>query len=60
MQLSEIKYPLRLVVEILYYCIWNNPKTNDVKLAEIKEHLLFFFTEEELDKARLILEGKDI
>jgi len=57
MELPEVKYPLRLCVELLHYSIWSCKKTEDFKYSEIKKLLLSFFTEEEVTKAQDILKG---
>lgn len=58
MKFSEIKYPLRLCVEMLNYCFWSNKKTTEKKPSEIKTILLEFFTQEQINESIKILTGK--
>jgi len=58
MLISEIKYPLRVCVELLNYSIWSCKKTENMRYSEIKELLLQFFTEEQIGEAQNILSGQ--
>jgi len=59
MSYQEIKYPLRLCVEMLHFCFWSNKKTENKKASEIKIMLLEFFSQEQIDEAQRVLQGKN-
>jgi len=52
---QEIKYPLRLCIDLLHFCVWGSKKTKDKTAYDIKQMLLNFFTQEEIDEALKIL-----
>lgn len=58
MKLSHISpYPLRLCVEMLYYCACHNPKTADMTVSDMVDKLSEFFTDELLEEAKRIING---
>jgi hypothetical protein len=57
MNYSEIKYPLRLCVEMMHFSVWSCEKTQNMKASEIKSALSVFFTKEQIDEAQKILTG---
>ena len=57
MNLQDIKFPLRLCVELMYYSTWLNDKTKDITPTELYEKLSLFFTEEQIEESRKILCG---
>jgi len=56
---QEIKYPLKLCIDLLHFSVWGSEKTKDKTAYEIKEMLLNFFTQEEIDEALRVLKGED-
>ena len=58
MNTSEIPYPLCIVVETLFFCVWHNPLMKDVKASELLERLYCIFGKELVDQARAILSGE--
>jgi len=48
---QELKYPINLCADLLLFCFWSCEKTEDKKPSEIKEILLNFFTQEQIDEA---------
>ena len=58
MNLSDIPYPQRLVVEMMHYATWSCPLTQDMPCGEILAKLRYFFTSEQLDDAREYLTGE--
>jgi len=52
---QEIKYPVRLCIDLMHFSIWGSKKTEDKTAYEIKKMLLNFFTQEEIDEALKIL-----
>lgn len=58
MKFDEIKYPLRLCVELMHYCAWSNPKTCHSTPSDLYEKLGVFFTEEQIEESRKILRGE--
>jgi hypothetical protein len=57
-ELSDIKYPLRLCVEMLYYSVLLNKKTQSMTIPEIRKALKVFFTDEQIDQAMKITSGE--
>jgi len=57
MNYQEIKYPLRLCVELMHFCFWSSKKTENKKVSEIKIMLLNFFTQEQIDEAQSIIQN---
>ena len=57
-KLSDIEYPLRLCVEMIYYCGIPNPKTQEMTSSEIKEKLEVFFDSEMINEAVKMLTGE--
>jgi len=55
---SDVKYPLRLCVELMHYCCLSNPLTEDKRLSDIKEALKVFFTDQEIEEASTLLSGE--
>lgn len=55
MKLSEIEYPLRLVVETVSYCFWSNPVTSSLKAGEMKAKLSGIYGPELVEEAIKIL-----
>jgi len=58
MLLSEIEYPLKLCVELLYFSIWSCKKTENMKYSEIKELMSQFFDVDQIVIAQKILSGQ--
>jgi len=52
---QEIKYSVRLCIDLMHFSIWGSKKTIDKTAYEIKKMLLNFFTQEEVDEALKIL-----
>jgi len=52
---QEIKYPLGLCIDLLHFSILGSKKTTDKTAYDIKQMLLNFFTQEEIDEALKIL-----
>lgn len=57
MTVNELPYPLRLVVESLYYCIWANPETKNLTCSEIMLKLRDLYGAKLVDEARAVIEG---
>ncbi len=57
MNYYDIKYPLRLCVEMIHYCAWSNEKTKEIKPSELYKELEVFFTKEQIQESRKILCG---
>lgn len=56
MDLTDIEYPLRLCVELMYYsALGANGKTVDMKADQVKDSMRVFFTDEEIEEAQRIL-----
>lgn len=58
MYLPEIKYPLRLCVEMMHYCTWSNEKTAEIRPSELLVNLEVFFSKELIEESRKILCGE--
>jgi hypothetical protein len=58
MNIKELPYEKRLVVEMMHYSVWACKKTQDKKPSEIKQALSFFFSDKEIDWAIDLLSGK--
>lgn len=57
MNLSDVEYPLRVVVESVHYCIWSNHKTSSMKPSEVKQKVAELFGDDLTEKAFDILRG---
>ena len=56
---QEIKYSVRLCIDLMHFSIWGSEKTKDKTAYDIKQMLLNFFTQEEIDDALLKVSGED-
>ena len=60
MKISDIEYPLRLCVELLYYAgFGGNGKTEKMTVSQIKQAMSIFFDDSQIEKAIKILTSED-
>lgn len=57
MKLSDLPYPHRLCVELMYHAIFLCDKTKDMKCAEVMSLIKVFFEEKVIDECSTILSG---
>ena len=58
MKVSELPYPLRLVVETMHYCTFTNPITQDIKCSELKAALVALYGESLVEDSLRALRGE--
>ena len=59
-QYKDVPYPLRICVELMHYNAMSNPKTQEFRPSDLKEHLLIFFTEEQILESLNILTSEGL
>ena len=55
--MSEVKYPLRLCVELMQWAFLLSPTTKDMTVAEVKGLMEKLFDSETIEKALRIFAG---